>query len=256
VVLSGDGGDEMFAGYDSAFYPAALFERYRRLGVRVWGRLPFLRFLMDAGYAEQLARYCQAGSSLTVYDPFVNNALSVRKVDAAQARRRRLPDDGLDAGGLDDRRTDLERLATFYCRYVLNTILEKVDLASMASSLEVRVPFLDVEMMELALSIPFEHKLPGHGKYPLKALAARRFDAEFAYRRKQGFVFDTGRLFQDPTVEAHLRAGLDGGVGEFLDVAAVTALLDENRARPVRGKLLWRALMFAEWYRNWGARHA
>jgi asparagine synthase (glutamine-hydrolysing) len=156
-----------------------------------------------------------------------------------------------------DDRTDLERLSYFYCRYVLDNILEKVDLASMASSVEVRVPLLDVEMMELALSIPVRYKVADRGKGPLKAIAARHFGAEFAYRTKQGFGVDVGSLFGDAAVEGYLREGLkQPGIDELLDVASVGRMLDENRAHPVYGKVLWRALMFAEWYRRWGARHA
>jgi asparagine synthase (glutamine-hydrolysing) len=255
VVLSGDGGDEMFAGYDQVFAPAYLFERYRHLGVGVWGRFPLLRYLMNAGDAEQLARYCREGSCLPVYATRINDLLSARKAGAAGAARR-LPGDGLVPTGPDDRRSDLERLAYFYCRYVMNVILEKVDVASMANSLEVRVPLLDVEMMTLALSIPFEHKMPRRGKYPLKAIAARHFGAAFAYRSKQGFLLDVDSLFRDRAVEDHLRRNLEAdGVEEFLDVRSVAALLAENRTGAAHGRNLWRALMFTEWYRNWGARH-
>ena len=257
VVLSGDGGDEMFAGYDSTFYAAHLFERARPFGVRWWGRLPFLRYLMHAGDADELARYARSGSCLDVYGTRVNNLLSTRKVDRVGGTSgRRLDGDGLLPTDAADDRSDLERLSYFYCRYVLDNILEKVDLASMANSVEVRVPLLDVEMMELALSIPIEHKIPRRGKYPLKALAAARFGREFADRDKHGFGVDVAGLFTEPAVESYLREGVkQAGIDEFLDVASIGRMIDENRVRPMYGKVLWRALMFAEWYRRWGARH-
>jgi asparagine synthase (glutamine-hydrolysing) len=258
VVLSGDGGDEMFAGYDSTFHAAHLFERARPFGVRWWGRLPVLRHVLRAGDADELARYARYGSCLDVYGTRVNNLLSTRKVaHVGGPSGPHLPGDGLLPTDAADDRTDLERLSYFYCRYVLDNILEKVDLASMASSVEVRVPLLDVEMMELALSIPIEHKVAERGKAPLKALAARYFGREFAYRTKQGFGVDVGGLFGAPAVDAYLREGVkQAGIDEFLDVASIERMIDENRGRPAYGKVLWRALMFTEWYRRWGARHA
>ncbi|MBM4442463.1 MAG: asparagine synthase (glutamine-hydrolyzing) [Candidatus Rokubacteria bacterium] len=260
VVLSGDGGDEMFAGYDTVFHAARLMERYRALGVRWWGRLPQLGRLIGPGHAAQLARYCAAGSVADAYYGVgANNLVSARKAKPGDVgpQGRHLPHDGLVPDGPDDDRPVLERLSYYHCRYVLNTILDKVDLASMASSLEVRVPLLDVELMELALSIPFEYKLRGRGKGPLKAIAARHFGHDFAYRDKQGFVFDLGALFRAPDVAAHLREGLARpGVDAYLDVASLRGLLEAHQARPAHGKLLWRGLMFTEWLRTWGAAHA
>ena len=260
VVLSGDGGDELFAGYDTVFHPAALYERYAPLGVRWWGRVPQLGRLIGPGHATQLAAYCRRGSILEPYAVGANNLVSARKVDpvAVGGRTgRRLPDDGLVASGPDDDRTDLERLSYFYCRYVLNTILEKVDLASMATSLEVRVPLLDVELIELALSIPFELKLRRRGKGPLKAIAAKHFGEAFAMRDKRGFLFDLAGFFGDRAVAGHLRDALDTpGVGDFLDVPNVRRLLDEHQRRPVHARALWRGLVFTEWYRRWGRAHA
>jgi asparagine synthase (glutamine-hydrolysing) len=258
VILSGDGGDEGFAGYDTIFYPAYLFEKYRRLGIQSWGRNRVLyeAFRLLAGvsgrYSEMLEYYVQKGGYLPGnVDVENSNLLAAKKVapDSVPDFRREAVAAFSCSGA---RYPDLELLLYLHYRFFLNIILTKVDFASMASSLEVRVPLLDMELVRLALAIPFEVKIRDHGKYPLKAVAAKHFGEEFARRPKAGFVFDFAPLFRDPEIEAYLRRGLQQqGVEEFLDVHGILGMMDVQKRSPRYGKKLWRALMFTEWFRNW-----
>ena len=260
VVLSGDGGDENFAGY-SIYHPAWLYEKYTAGVPGRWlARSPLLGLLCRiAGASSEtatlLGRYARDGGYLPRFASVeVNNLLSARKVEpasvphpfAAEAR----------AAATDrDAETRLGRLLVLYYRHMLNVILQKVDTASMANSLEVRVPLLDPEMVSLALSLSFEVKARAGGKWPLKAVAAGHFGNRFAFRPKSGFLIDADRLFEDRAVMRYLREGLaQPGLDEFLDVPRVGRMLDGAHGR--QGKRLWRALMFSEWYRNWGRRHA
>ncbi|MGQ0534773.1 MAG: asparagine synthase-related protein, partial [Methanobacteriota archaeon] len=272
VVLSGDGGDENFAGYDTAFESALRFARLRR---RV--PLPGARRLLAAAFGlVQRSRVANRGARLLVpswvryagqlenhlrdddvvpehADPRINNLIAARKSAPAAAREFRRD----VAAAIPSARPDaVERLMYVYYRTYLPSILEKVDRASMANSLEVRVPLLDPDMVDQALRTPLAHKLEARGKYPLKRIAADLFGDAFAFREKRGFSFDWSKLFRDPAVVLRFEEGLRvPGVERYLDGAGVRRLLDENRRGASRGKVLWRAFAFAEWYRNWGCRH-
>ena len=263
VILSGDGGDENFAGYDTIFYPAYLFEKFRSIGIGVWGNIMPLYGLfarltgLGPRYSEGMGRYIRNGSVIPSYAQVtINNLLSTRKVAENTVVDFRVANsEGFSCVG--DKYPRLNQMLYLHYRFYLSLILEKVDFASMANSLEVRVPLLDNEMVDLALTIPFEYKIRARGKYPLKAIAEQIFGGEFAYRRKRGFTFDFDRLFVRADVESRLLENLRiDGVQDFLDVSSVEKLIEVNKRSLYQGKKLWRALMFTEWYRNWGARHA
>lgn len=263
VVLSGDGGDENFAGYDAIFYPAWLYERFRPTGLGVWGqRAPLLDLFMraqrlDSRYTPALRDYVHNRSVLPRHAAVdINNAICAHKAAAGAIddyRRAQLP----RFAGSEAATTDLNKLLFLYYENFLSGILEKVDFATMANSLEARVPLLDDDIVALATATAFSCKIRARGKYPLKVIAERRFDREFAYRQKRGFTFDFSKLFQRADVSDHLREVLRlPGVDEFLDQDNVERLLTQNRTDGRQGKKLWRALMFCEWFRNWGAAHA
>jgi asparagine synthase (glutamine-hydrolysing) len=262
VILSGDGGDENFAGYDVLFYPAWLFEKYRRLGLPAWGRQSvlfelFALLAVKPRYRSALRDYVANGTYLPRYaDVEITNLICTRKL-----LPRSVADFRTDAfaefryRGEEPR--ELHLMLYLFYRYYLNVLLAKVDFASMANSVEVRVPHLDREMVELALSLPFALKVRDHGKYPLKAVAAKYFGNEFAHRPKAGFTFDFSPLFQTPEVAEYLRESLrQPGVDEFLDVPGVLGLMERDKRERMQGKRLWRVLMFGEWFKNWGRAHA
>lgn len=263
VILSGDGGDENFAGYDVIFYPAWLFERYRRLGLPAWGRQPvlFAVFGVLAGvkprYRAGLREYVANGTYLPRYaNVEITNLLCTRKLEPRSVADFRVGA-AADFRYSGEEPRELNLLLYMFYRYYLNVLLAKVDFASMANSVEVRVPYLDREMVELALSLPFGLKIRDYGKYPLKALAAKYFGNEFAHRPKAGFTFDFSPLFQTPEVADYLRENLrQPGVDEFLDVPGVLRVMEQDRRQRMQGKRLWRVLMFTEWFRNWARPHA
>lgn len=262
VVLSGDGADETLAGYDQIFYPAYLYERCRAFGLR--GRLRgglllrlCARALWPQRYAAALLELLRAQSYLPHFADVENlNWLTVRKRQPGSVMDFRAERLGEFAGSGEEP-ADLNRLLYSYCRFFMNVVLEKVDFASMANSVEVRVPFLDEEMLSLTLQIPFAIKIKARGKFPLKAIASRVFGPDFAHRPKSGFSLDFSSLFARPEIAAYFRDAVRRpGLDEFLDVPSIKRLVERDRRGKMDGKRLWRALMFAEWFENWGRRHA
>jgi asparagine synthase (glutamine-hydrolysing) len=93
----------------------------------------------------------------------------------------------------------VDRTLQFFTRiYLENDILAKVDRASMMHSLEVRAPFLDIELVDFVRRIPQRYKLRGgQTKYLLKRALEPVLPREILYRKKKGFGVPIGRWFQD-----------------------------------------------------------
>ena len=211
VALNGDGGDESFAGYER-YAAMSLAERYYRIPKSIRRALEIpanvlpaseirrsrirdgKRFIQAAGL-PRLERYFrwssafEAGERTAITtDDFrasVKNTDPIAVLDKwfAKANGSSL----LDATLLTDMMT-----------YLPNDLLVKVDIASMANSLEARSPFLDHKLIEFAASLPDSMKLHGfQTKYLLKKVAARLVPKEVVYRRKMGFGVPIGRWLRE-----------------------------------------------------------
>lgn len=271
VALSGDGGDELFAGYDR--YPATVERSKLDALQRFWGPIyrSWIHGLIPAGmYGKNMAwnaslnerdRYLDGLSFFPVLhrerDLFTREFVqSAEQLSDPLLEYRRLYD-GAPA------RDRLSRLLYLDTKTYLNgDILTKVDRMSMATSLEVRVPMLDHEFVEWVTALPVEWKFRGGIRKPiLKKLAERLgIPAALLHRKKQGF--------QMPLVEwmrgNQGRAQMWGVLLEprtlqrgYFNPVAIRSLVDEHvRGRRNRSGLLWRLLILELWHRNFmEARH-
>jgi asparagine synthase (glutamine-hydrolysing) len=204
VVLSGDGGDELFAGYDH--YRAHRWATRIRWATARWGWSVVDRLLtalppqpQKKGAINKLGRFVEGirrpedlehARWLVFWDVAERRALYTTEAHARVAERdcfafyRGLLREGGEQGftGLD------RQLYADVRGYLSDDILAKVDRASMAASLEVRVPFLDHEFVETAMRVPAAMKLRGD---TTKWVLRRTFDAllppTVALRGKEGF---------------------------------------------------------------------
>ena len=210
VALSGDGGDELFAGYNRHFMAPQLWQRVQKLPRALRGLIgtplgklpPSFWTALPGSHAPNFGAKVQkalrvAGSARgfhDVYRGFLDEwALESSPVIGAQ------PQNGFDmdfAGGTPD------ALRTMYCdavTYLPDDILTKVDRASMAVSLETRVPFLDHRVAELAAHIPLSMKIRGgKGKHILRELLHREAPAALFDRPKAGFAVPVGEWIKGP----------------------------------------------------------
>jgi asparagine synthase (glutamine-hydrolysing) len=275
VALAGDGGDELFAGYDTflAHRAAAWAARLPRPALAavsaLAARLPssarnmsldfrVKQFLRGVDVDPSLRHQAWIGSFVPtelaeVLDPalrpLARPEVAWREVldgagDAARA--------GVAPGSVD------EALRFFLERYLADDILVKADRASMAASLEVRAPFLDTDVVEYALRLPWRYKLgPWRTKRILKAALRGIVPDAILSRPKKGFGIPVAAwirgplrpLFEDLFSRASLvRSGV-------LDPAAARALLDRHLAGGVDlRKPLWTLAAFLLWQRRWDAR--
>jgi asparagine synthase (glutamine-hydrolysing) len=258
VVLTGEGGDELFGGY-RRFAFERFSEPYQRLPnplrralAGVVGRLPRARRAGQALRAmEAPDRAARAGEWLVVFD--------------AAARRRLLrPDLATLVGAADplaayracyasDRDLLGNLLYADLKTWLPDAYLEKVDKATMAVGLEARVPLLDHELVEFAATVPSHFKIRGSAmKYVFKRAVADLLPAETLTRPKHGFAVPT-----DPWFRGHLfgwardlLVGSDARSRDYLDTGEVGRLLEAHRAgRVVADTRLWTLLNLELWLR-------
>lgn len=232
VSLSGDGGDELFWGYSRYFAHASL---KRLLGLPAWIRqaASAITPLLPRGRLRSAA-------SLLKGDPEADQYLRWVEFFQSEAITRLLgqpaevPDLYRDAlRRLDSGRRDAVSVLDLVS-YLPEDILTKVDRASMAFSLEARVPLLDHRVVEFALTVPFSQKYRnGRGKQLLRRVLYRRVPRQLIERPKMGFAIPLGKwlrgelsgslrdvlspenvvragLLEPEAVRAILRAGLSG----------------------------------------------
>ena len=261
VAVSGDGGDEVFAGYRRyrwhqmaeavrSYVPASL-----RRGVL--GQLAAAYPKMDWAPRWLRAKHTLTEISL---DSALGYYRTVAKVHHDQRRglfsaTLRAQLDGHDPAA---RVVDLMQAgeggdSLLQAQYVdVNTylpgdILVKVDRTSMAHSLETRAPFLDHRLVEWGMALPAALKLRGQeGKYVLKKALEPMLPAEILYRRKQGFAMSLSQLFRREASRLRERL-LRGPMMEsgLFDQGAIAGMIDRHE----QGKLdhagpLWLLLAF------------
>jgi asparagine synthase (glutamine-hydrolysing) len=138
--------------------------------------------------------------------------------------------------------------------YLPGDILTKVDRASMATSLEVRVPLLDHELLEWAATLPPAFRLRGReGKYLLKKAMEGRLPHEILYREKMGFSVPLANWFRGPLRETVRRRLTEGGLNEcdIFDMRFVRRLLDEHCSGiSDHSAAIWALLMFESFLGN------
>jgi asparagine synthase (glutamine-hydrolysing) len=247
VALSGDGGDELFFGYER---PMSLLRNGRDFrwsyGVRraLWiaSRLRLGPRRSEAVTARDPGDYYLGVNSRLRAAGLAAIAPSLRAPSAAELYRY--------PGWRGERHlAGFSRWAE--CRGQLQRGLKKVDLASMHVSLEVRVPLLDREVLDVSLRIaPDEHMRGGERKSVLRRLLARHVPDATIGRQKRGFAVPLGEWLRGPLrplVEAELLARDPYPAGVF-DRQGLRKLYDDHLAQRADAKwTLWTLLSLARW---------
>jgi len=260
VALSGDGGDELFAGYNRY---RLLPRIHRQIGP--WPSL--LRAAVAAGvrYAphalvERIAK--GAGVSGTVArrldDLAEMLAVADRPAALYHASLRIWPQHrgAVKVDTLDDDFVTWMMLRDFE-GYLPDDVLTKLDRAAMYHSLETRCPFLDPEIISLAWRMPLAMRLAdGQGKQPLRRLLSRYVPQSLTDRPKTGFTPPIGEWIRGPLVDwaEHMLAPAQLEGQSAFDPAVVCQLWREHRMEQAdHGRKLWPVLMFSAWCQRWVA---
>lgn len=274
VALSGDGGDELFGGYERYPYALALHRQRTRLprmlrstlsrGIAavppdVWSGLASmarplmprrLRNITNVGEkAHKLAALLLDDDPIQLYRNLLSHWREPLEVVLGASERATAfdqVDEFLQKHGMFNTMLYLDSIS-----YLPDDILVKVDRAAMAASLETRVPFLDHRLIEFAWRLPTTMKLSSQGgKRILRQVLARHVPAHLFERPKMGFGVPLGQWLRGPLrdwaetllAEDRLRRG------GYFNVSAVRKKWDEHMEGQADWQyLLWDVLMFEAW---------
>jgi len=277
VALSGDAGDELFGGYNRHLWVPRIWHKLRRLPLPArralggslkaipahtydrlmqWGGRVLPRRLQMRTFGEKLHKLAAVLESPTERALFAGVASMNRQPAALLegAGQGRAPEALFPALAQFNSVEWMLLMDTLH--YMVDDVLVKVDRASMASSLEVRVPFLDPEVFHTAWRIPAATKLKdGQGKWVLRQLLYRHVPRELIERPKMGFAVP---------LDAWLRGPLRDWAEDLLSTASLKALpmLDLAQVRKLwqahlkgqghHAQQLWTVLQLLAWQRRWG----
>jgi len=276
VVLSGDGGDELFGGYPRYFW-AGRIERLRRwltptgasLLARIVGRIPAtlwnntdrIIFSGKLGGSDGLASRVQRFGEYLVCPPtdVYNSIISAWKQPSEILLREYQENQELSPNL--ERYSDLpwavSMMALDQENYLPNDILTKVDRASMSVALEARVPMLDHRLLEWAWRLPLRYKLSDHGdmgKLILREVLYRYVPRELIERPKMGFGMPIGKWLKKELrdwAEEMLTPSRLVGVG--LNPKTVLRVWHEHLSGKNRLPEIWTVLMWIQWQEKWKA---
>lgn len=260
VAISGDGGDEAFGGY----IRYSILRKYAKFGKIIWlvqvlDHLHLVPKFLLRGRAKRLLESTPASHSVAgMYEAMMTlTGISTRK----RIFKKDLEGDAIfphtwfkekfRSSGVRQAVTgaNLYDIST----YLPDDLMYKVDIASMASSLEVRAPFLDPTVVEFGLSLPMEQRVTNIGKVLLREIAYDYLPKNLIDRPKMGFGIPRSEWLSGPLNHILEEAVLskDSLIYNWLDRHEVEKLYAEFKSgSPVDGTL-WSILCLELWGRRW-----
>ena len=247
VVLSGEGADELFGGYP-LYRQAVWAERWQKMPRAV--RRALAALLPGCGLLHRgaLPRWQRSARANYVFETTQERDKYLKRDYCAPTPAQRCKPYFDAVRGLDEP-TAVQWVD--WQTWLPRDILRKADRMSMAHSLELRVPFLDRQVLAAAQTLPRRYRCTGRrGKIALRAAAARRLPPRLAAAPKRGFPVPLADWLRQEKYYALVKAKLTGPAAErFFDTGALCALLDAHRAGKTNAMTkLWAFYCFIEWY--------
>jgi asparagine synthase (glutamine-hydrolysing) len=258
VALGGDGGDEVFGGYDR-YLAAPVMQRLNpllglaRSGLKFAGQQSFgnTRKINRVGSQlspkESLAARYSSILSLTQPHELTKLLNSSFQSKAAEDSRKEQFNSGKYSSFDRMIRSDLDA-------YLPGDLLVKVDIATMANSLELRSPMLDVNVVEWGLSLPRKYKIKGfETKHILKDVARSLVPAELIDRPKMGFGIPRAEWLRTEMKELVIDTLTDTTATQrgWFNPKEVSKVIDSHMAGEDKDNLIWPMLMLELWARTW-----
>ena len=253
VVLSGEGADELFAGYNE--YADALPQRmYRKLPFSLRHKL-YLKYKDRKHFRGQtiILKYGQKvedryiGPAEIMTDELANSLVTSKYKNAETSRdlTKKYYD---EVKNMDD---VSKRLYLDMKMWIVEDILLKADKMTMANSIELRVPLLDKKMWELARTIPVKHKVHNEiTKYAFRTAAKNKLPEDWAKRRKLGFVVPFVVWIKEEKYYKIVKEVFNKDfVSEFFDKDKINKLLDDHfNGITNNGRKVYTIYTFLKWY--------
>jgi asparagine synthase (glutamine-hydrolysing) len=258
VALGGDGGDEVFGGYDR-YLAAPVMQKLNpllgivRSGLKIAGQQSVgnarkvnrvgsqlsPKASLAARYSSILSLAQPADLSKLLNPSFQTNAAEVTKLYQFEGGKLSSFDRMI--------RSDLYS-------YLPGDLLVKVDIATMANSLELRSPLLDVNVIEWGVSLPRKYKIKGfETKHILKDVARSLVPANLIDRPKMGFGIPRADWLRTEMKELVIDTLTDTTASQrgWLDLVQVKRVLDIHMSGQDKDNLIWPMLMLELWARTW-----
>ena len=261
VVLSGEGSDEIFGGYDLYQYMGVLEKYFNIGGSTLTGLLAGIgsRILPEG---HKLVKYLTLGSQ-----PLAQRYKGISTYE--ERYKKRLYNDTFAKLCRDKKNTAIDRfLADLFTQtrqndvlsrmlnfdtrtWLVDDLLIKADRMSMAASLELRVPFLDYRLVEFAASMPAKYKIRnGQGKYLLKKMMEGILPKEIIYRKKMGFPTPLKMMFagdlygyaQDVLLSSSTELSV------YFSRTRIEEILQEHKTQKMdHHRLIWQLIVLEQW---------
>ncbi|SFD95860.1 asparagine synthase (glutamine-hydrolysing) [Marinobacter sp. DSM 26671] len=277
VALSGDAGDELFGGYNRYVWVPRVWHKLSRMPLpmrQTLGRM--LKLVPSSGYDRMMALGSKVLPSRYRIRTFGEKLYKLADVLACGSDRALY-------GGLASMNRHPEQLLRPDCRsgngvedlypalagfdqvewmmlmdtlnFMVDDVLVKVDRASMASSLEVRAPFLDPDVFKAAWQLPLNMRVRnGEGKWALRQILYRHVPRELIERPKMGFAIPLDDWLHGPLREwaEDLLSALSLSSLPMLDTAAIRKLWHLHlKGHGHYAQQLWAVLQLLAWQRHW-----
>ena len=255
VVLSGEGADEIFAGYEWYDETPAMkkYKKFpgfiRRGAAGVAKKLPYFR-------GREFIIKCSGRPE----DYFIGQALVFPEKEAVEVltEKYRCGQSPKDITApiyrrVKDKDELIKKQYLDLNLWLPGDILLKADKMSMAHSLELRVPYLDKKIMEMASGIPSEYKINGiDTKYVFRAAANKTLPDEWAHRKKKGFPVPIRFWLREEKYRNIVAEYFESDyAGEFFDRNKIMTLLDDHYSgRANNQRKIWTVFTFLVWYKR------
>ena len=259
VALSGDGGDEVFGGYDRYLAAPMLQTLNPVLSIAKYG-LNFANLCLS-GSSRKIKR---AGTQMKPMPSLAERYFSIQSLVQKSSLQALLEEDAFSNSistkfinhfnqgkGL----AKLDQLVRSDLAYYLpGDILTKVDMATMANNLELRSPMLDVNVVEWGLTLPAKYKIKGfEAKHILKDVARSLVPAELIDRPKMGFGIPRAEWLRTGMRELVIDTLTDTTAmqRDWFNPKEVSKVINAHMAHEDKDNLIWPMLMLELWARTW-----
>ena len=258
VALGGDGGDEVFGGYDR-YLAAPIMQKLNpflgtiRMGLKLLRR-------ETLGDSRKINR---VGSQLTSKSSLAHRYSSILSLTQPDELSRLINRDLISRKGelvfLEDfysgNLSQVDRMIrSDFAAYLPGDLLVKADVASMANSLELRSPMLDVNVVEWGISLPRKYKIKGlETKHILKDVARSLVPANLIDRPKMGFGIPRAEWLRNEMKEMLIDTLTDSTSSQrgWFNSTEIRKVIDLHMGGVDRDNLLWPMLMLELWARTW-----